>query len=111
MISLQNALEPSSCAAALVGPKQRMPAAVSASARPATSGASGPITTRSTRSWTAADTSRGMSSAPMSISRASRAMPGVPGRAQDLGAAGRARQCMDERVLAAAAADDQDPRR
>ena len=26
MISLQNALEPSSCAAALVGPKQRMPA-------------------------------------------------------------------------------------
>ena len=45
--SLAKALLPSSCAAAPDGPKQAMPAARTASATPATSGASGPTTTRS----------------------------------------------------------------
>ena len=50
MTSFANAFEPSSRAAAASGPKTAMPRVRSASARPATSGASGPITTRSTRS-------------------------------------------------------------
>src|SRR4029077_19487518 len=45
--SLAKALEPSSRAASPDGPKHAMPAAVTASAPPATSGASGPTTTRS----------------------------------------------------------------
>jgi hypothetical protein len=47
MTSLANDLDPSIIAACLPGPKQRMPAALTASATPATSGASGPTTTRS----------------------------------------------------------------
>ena len=43
--SLVKPLEPSSCAAARDGPNALMPAASRSSARPATSGASGPITT------------------------------------------------------------------
>ena len=79
MISLQNAFEPSSCAAALVGPKHRIPAPVSASARPATSGASGPTTTRSMLSRVAAATIPSMSSALTGITRASSAIPALPG--------------------------------
>jgi hypothetical protein len=45
--TFMNFLEPSSCAAAAEGPKARMPAAARSSARPATSGASGPTMTRS----------------------------------------------------------------
>src|ERR1700733_11514369 len=47
MICLANDFEPSIMAASRPGPKQANPASRSASARPATSGASGPITTRS----------------------------------------------------------------
>ena len=47
MTSLAKALEPSIRAASLLGPKQAMPAARTASATPSTSGTSGPITTRS----------------------------------------------------------------
>ena len=47
MTSLAKALEPSIRAAPASGPKAAIPAARSASATPATSGASGPITTRS----------------------------------------------------------------
>ncbi len=47
MICLANDFEPSIIAAARLGPKQAMPAARTASATPATSGASGPTTTRS----------------------------------------------------------------
>ena len=43
-------LEPSSSAAARLGPKTAIPAAESASATPAQSGPSGPTTTRSTPS-------------------------------------------------------------
>src|SRR5918994_5338975 len=48
--SLANAFDPSSRAAAADGPKQGIPADLTASAAPATSGASGPTTTRSTAS-------------------------------------------------------------
>ncbi len=47
MTSLANAFEPSMRAAAADGPKHAMPASRTASATPATSGTSGPITTRS----------------------------------------------------------------
>ena len=47
MTCLANDFEPSILAAAASGPKQAIPASRSASAAPATSGASGPITTRS----------------------------------------------------------------
>mmetsp|Transcript_22236 Transcript_22236/g.39683 ORF Transcript_22236/g.39683 Transcript_22236/m.39683 type:complete len:210 (+) Transcript_22236:1016-1645(+) len=46
--SFMNAFDPSSSAAPLEGPKVGMPAALRSSARPATSGASGPITTSPT---------------------------------------------------------------
>jgi hypothetical protein len=44
--ALVKPLEPSSCAAAALGPKTAIPASFSASASPSTSGASGPTTTR-----------------------------------------------------------------
>jgi hypothetical protein len=47
MTSFANALEPSMRAASFDGPKQAIPAARTASAAPATSGVSGPNTTRS----------------------------------------------------------------
>ena len=50
MTSLANAFDPSSAAACADGPKQAMPRSRTASATPATSGASGPTTTRSTPS-------------------------------------------------------------
>ena len=79
MTSLANALEPSSRAAAAVGPNALTPASASASTSPATSGASGPTTTRSTASSRAAATSASRSSAPTSSVRASSAMPAFPG--------------------------------
>ena len=47
MTSLANDFEPSIAAAAALGPKTAIPAGRSTSATPPTSGASGPITTRS----------------------------------------------------------------
>ena len=47
MMRFANVFEPSSAAAALPGPNVAMPRVRSASATPATSGASGPITTSS----------------------------------------------------------------
>ncbi len=47
MISLAKDFDPSIMAARWPGPKQPMPAALTASAAPATSGTSGPMTTRS----------------------------------------------------------------
>src|SRR5215471_16672403 len=78
--SLVKPLEPSSCAAARLGPKALMPAAVRSSTMPAQSGASGPTTTRSmfcalqnaiTAAWSAT------SSATTSQSRAMPALPGA----------------------------------
>ncbi len=107
--SLANALEPSSRAAAATGPKQRTPSAASASARPATSGASGPTTTRSTAASRAARASAATSSAGASSARASRRMPALPGAQSSSGRLRGARERPDERVLAPAAPDDEDP--
>src|SRR5690349_4918935 len=81
MTSLANALDPSNCAAAALGPKQAMPLARTASATPATSGASGPTTTRSAASSTARAATAAGSVAVTSYSEATCAMPGLPGAA------------------------------
>ena len=107
--SLANALLPSIRAAAADGPKQAMPAAVTASATPATSGASGPMTTRLTPSCCASAVTDG------GVGRVDRVVVG-----QQCGARVARRgvhrlhlriagQGQHQRVLAAARADHQDP--
>ena len=72
-------LEPSSSAAAALGPKALTPSAVSLSTSPSTSGPSGPTTTKSMAlSWTKR-TSASTSSDPMGTSVATSAMPALPG--------------------------------
>ena len=79
--SLVKPLEPSSWAAAALGPNTAMPAARNASATPATSGASGPTTTRSiARAW-ASSTTAAASHGSIATHSAQRAMPGLPGAA------------------------------
>src|SRR5690606_19021687 len=80
--SLANDFEPSSRAAAADGPKQWMPLARTASTAPATSGASGPITTRSAPTSTASEaTAVGSVGDTSGYSRATAPMPGLPGAA------------------------------
>src|SRR4051812_13165329 len=86
MTSLEYAFEPSSGAAAPLGPTPRTRRPASRSARPATSGASGPTTTRSQPS--AAATNPSMSATGTSISCASRAIPGFPGAHSSSGCCG-----------------------
>ena len=109
MISFANALEPSSRAAAARGPKQRTPAAASASASPATSGASGPdddeVDGRGARGG---GERRRVVGRRVERARVA-ADAGVAGRAQDLGLLRGAQERPDERVLAPARADDEDP--
>ncbi len=96
--SLANALDPSIRAAAALGPKQAIPSARTASAAPATSGTSGPITTRSARQDTASPAiAAGSVRSTPSVS-ATAAVPGLPGaqpRAVTAGSceAARARAC------------------
>ena len=107
--SFANALEPSSRAAAASGPKQRTRSAASASASPATSGASGPTTTRSTPASRAARASASRL-AGRRVERPRVAPdPRVARRAQHLRRLRRAQQGANERVLAPARADDEDP--
>ena len=94
MICLANDFEPSMAAARRLGPKQAMPDARSASATPATSGASGPITTRSARVARARPATCPASVMSTGCSPASAAMPGLPGaacRPVTSGSAARAR--------------------
>ena len=79
--SLANAFEPSIMAAAAPGPKQPIPASRSASAAPATSGASGPITTRSGPSLRASATICSGTGPTSGYVSARAAMPGFPGAA------------------------------
>src|SRR3954468_18185043 len=81
MTSFACALDPSSRAAAADGPKAGIPRSPSASASPATSGASGPITTSPAPSASATRTRPPTSSTATSSTRASAAMPGFPGAA------------------------------
>mmetsp|Transcript_57526 Transcript_57526/g.160160 ORF Transcript_57526/g.160160 Transcript_57526/m.160160 type:complete len:235 (-) Transcript_57526:193-897(-) len=77
----ENAFDASSSAARLVGPKQRMPASLQASARPATSGASGPTKTRATFFSDAKATSFAISLSPIAtfVIAGSAAVPPLPG--------------------------------
>ena len=79
--SLANALEPSSRAASADGPKQEMPASRTASATPATRGASGPITTRSAPTSRASAATARPSTGSTSWRVQTPAMPGLPGAA------------------------------
>src|SRR5690349_22811885 len=71
--SLANAFEPSIRAAAALGPKQAIPTARTASAAPATSGTSGPITTRSAR--TPRDSAATAAGSPAASGRCSATVP------------------------------------
>src|SRR5256884_3825361 len=90
--SLAKALEPSSRAAALLGPKHLSPRAANASTAPATSGASGPMMVRSTCSEAASCTSPATSSAATFTLRtlASAAVPALPGATSTLVTRGEA---------------------
>src|SRR5215471_9000971 len=77
--SLAKPLEPSSAAAAALGPKAAIPSASSASTRPSTSGVSGPTTTMSICSRRQNPTSPAMSVASIATHSHSSAMPALPG--------------------------------
>ena len=106
--SLVKPFEPSSCAAAFDGPKTRMPAARRSSARPATSGASGPTTTRSIAR------SRQKSATAAMVRDVERHAFGLFGdagiarRDEELRQQRRRRQLPGQRMLAAARADEED---
>src|SRR5215203_586042 len=78
--SFANAFEPSSSAAALLGPKAGMPASSRASTAPATSPASGPITAKLTpRACAAATIATASSAATSGRHSASATIPALPG--------------------------------
>src|SRR5690625_4951243 len=81
MISFAKALEPSRAAAACVGPKAGIPRFWTASLTPATSGASGPITTRSAFKLTARSPIASGAFWSTAWRVASSPMPGLPGAA------------------------------
>src|SRR4051794_24719164 len=72
-------LLPSSCAACSDGPKQAMPASRTASAAPATSGTSGPMTTRSARHSTASAAIASGSPTGTASGSATARVPALPG--------------------------------
>ena len=100
MTSFANAFDPSIRAAVALGPKTRKPNLRSASARPRTSGTSGPTTTSSTSS------ERERPSSALGVVGADRVAlgevgdPGVAGRRMELGQERRLRELPGERVLA-----------
>src|SRR3954451_6554569 len=91
MTSLANAFEPSSRAAARVGPNTGRPRPWISSTRPATSGASGPTTVRSASSRSARSASAPTSATTSGNVFASAAMPGLPGAARTSGSCGERR--------------------
>ncbi len=96
--SLANALEPSSRAASRLGPKTAMPRETSSSVTPATSGASGPTTTRFTPSRSARSATSVPISGLISCRVATAVIPGLPGAActattPGSAASARARAC------------------
>jgi hypothetical protein len=93
MTCLANDLLPSSWAACSDGPKHAMPASRTASAAPATSGTSGPMTTRSARHRRAAaaiDTGSAESTASGSATTRVPALPGAQARTSTAGSEERA---------------------
>src|SRR5215213_9069147 len=88
--SLVKPLEPSSRAAALFGPNVLKPAASRSSTMPATSGASGPTTTKSTLFALQNATTAAWSAMSTATHSASRAIPALPGAHQSLVVSGEA---------------------
>src|SRR6476469_7530398 len=82
--SLVKPFDPSSWAAAALGPNTAMPASRNASATPATSGASGPTTTRPMALPRANSTTAAGSHGSIATQSAQRAIPGLPGAATSL---------------------------
>ena len=109
MTSFAKALLPSSRAAAADGPKQAMPAARTASATPATSGASGPTTTRSaaTLAGQLRDGSAGRCAVDATL-LGDRGGAGVARRAHQRGHRRVGGKREAERVLAGSGAEDED---
>ena len=108
MTSLAKALEPSIRAAAALGPKQAIPAARTASATPATSGTSGPITTRSACQASAPAATACGSRDVEPVLLGDRGGARVAGDAGQRGDGGVLRQGEDDGVLTGTGADDQD---
>ena len=106
--SLVKPFEPSSWAAAALGPNTAKPASRSASATPATSGASGPITTRSIERLRASSVTARCVHGSTATHSAQRAIPGLPGAAISSLAAWRLPQAPGERIFAAARTQQQD---
>src|SRR4029079_767123 len=88
--SLVKPLEPSSCAACLLGPNALMPALARSSTIPATSGVSGPTTTKSTLLVLQKSITAGWSVISTATHSASLAMPAFPGAHQSLVSSGEA---------------------
>ena len=88
MTCFAKSLDPSILAAVAFGPKQATPAARTASPTPATSGASGPITTRPMPWLVANDATAAGSAWSISARRASQSMPPLPGAAHSAPARG-----------------------
>src|SRR5271163_567434 len=89
--SLAKALDPSISAAALLGPKQAMPASRTASATPSTNGTSGPMTTRSARISRANATTSSPEVISTSCWSAIAAVPALPGAIATAATCGSAR--------------------
>ena len=106
--SFAKAFDPSRRAAEAVGPKTTTPRACSASASPPTSGSSGPTTTRSGRRWSTRLTICATSSIAARMALGQLRDAGVPGSRQQARHGGILREPPHERVLATAAADDED---
>ena len=104
--SLAKVFEPSICAACFDGPKTGIPAARTASETPATSGASGPMTTRSKSCGQRRDGGRVVLVDRKQLGDLGDA--GVARRAHEPGDGGVTGQAEDEGVLAGTGADDED---
>ena len=106
--SFANALEPSMRAASADGPKTWCLRFRNESARPATSGASGPTTVRSTACWSTKLTMESTSSVATSGKQSAiAAMPAFPGAASTRVTRGILRETPGKRVLAPPSPDDQ----
>ena len=109
--SLANALEPSIAAAAALGPKTAIPAGRRTSATPPTSGASGPITTRSMSSaWARASSPSGVLG-PNRMALGQTRDARAPRRGMEIGQRRGLRELPGERVLAPARTDQESTHR
>ena len=105
--SFANAFEPSMRAAAAPGPKTATPRGAARRLRPATSGASGPTTTRSISPRSAEREEALAVVGPHRVAAPRPAMPGLPGRGVQLAEPRTAGELPGERVLPSAGSHEQ----